>query len=471
VSEKLWRYELPLETEDELRHFVEKAWGVEIPDVQVCDNHSTPWRAFADAYFCRGRLQVWKASRGFGGKSFLLALLGLTEAATLKCDVNILGGSGEQSQNVHAYMQEFWDTPHSPRQLLASDPSKTLTRLSWGNKIKALTASQRSVRGPHIPRLRLDEIDEMDLAIMDAALGQPMSRNGVKAQTVQSSTHQHPDGTMTEALARAQVHGFPVHEWCWRESVAEGLGWLSPDEVEEKKLVIPAVMWDTEYELQEPNPESRAIDTAKVKAMFSKALGEALGQNGEYLEFEAPVMACDSCRVEFEAKSREEGSRCPKCRTGEVWTADYSTGADWARKRDRTAIVTCRYDVEPARIVAFEQCNRLPWPTMVDKLNARLTRFPGRAAHDATGVGDVVAGFLTVGATPVVMSGRPRTELLTTYIGAIEKGEYVSPWVAYMEAEHRLCSVDDLFGSGHAPDTIVAGAMMHRARTTGWVLR
>ena len=37
-----------------------------------------------------------------------------------------------------------------------------------------LTASQKSVRGPHPPSLLLDEIDEMDLEIFDAALGQPM---------------------------------------------------------------------------------------------------------------------------------------------------------------------------------------------------------------------------------------------------------------------------------------------------------
>src|SRR3990172_11636587 len=94
-------FELPLRTEAELKLFVQKAFGVSIPDVVVCEGHASPWRAFCDAYFARSPVSVWKASRAFGGKSFTLALLGLTEACTLKASINILGGSGEQSRRVH----------------------------------------------------------------------------------------------------------------------------------------------------------------------------------------------------------------------------------------------------------------------------------------------------------------------------------------------------------------------------------
>src|SRR4030042_802660 len=65
--------------DDELAAYIHDHFGVTLPNVQVCENHTTPWRAFADAYFARSPVTVWKASRGFGGKSFMLALLGLTE--------------------------------------------------------------------------------------------------------------------------------------------------------------------------------------------------------------------------------------------------------------------------------------------------------------------------------------------------------------------------------------------------------
>lgn len=428
-------FHLPILAEDTLRDFVRSAFGVTIPDVQVCPNHSTPWRAFCDAYFARSPVVVWKASRGFGGKSFLLALLGLTEAITLKADVNILGGSGEQSTRVHGHMLRFWMHDSAPRNLLSSDPSKRETRLVWGNQVQALMASQASVRGPHPQRLRLDEVDEMSLDILDASLGQPMSKPGIPAQTVMSSTHQHADGTMTAILKRAAEGGWPVHLWCYKETMQ---GWLDPAEVERKKKEVTAVMFANEYDLQDPEPGSRAIQPDKVALTFKTSLGKFAGTPRQYIEIEPPVPG-----------------------------AKYATGADWARKEDWTIIITSRTDVTPRRIVAFERLGREAWPQMTARLDDRINRYGGRACHDGTGIGDVVASMLSSrwGAEAVIMAGRTRSDMLSEYISAIERGEYECPMIDYMENEHRLASVDDVYGAGHLPDTISAGALMHKAAT------
>jgi hypothetical protein len=409
-------FHLPIQSEEDLKNFIRLAWGVNVPDVQVCENHTTPWRAFADAYFARDSMAVWKASRGFGGKSYLLALLGLTEAVTLKADVNILGGSGEQSANVLKYVKEFWRHKSAPAALLEGEVKRE-TRIAWGNSIQALTASQTSVRGPHRPRLRLDEVDEMDLRIFDAALGQTMAQTKdgqiiIPAQTVASSTHQNADGTMTEVLRRAAEAGWATHEWCYREAMADGAGWLLASEVERKRREVPAAMWDTEYDLQEPSPESRAIQPVAVAAMFKPELGFYKGRNQEYIEIEAP----------------EEKAR-------------YATGADWARKRDWTVIATLRVDVAPVRVVAFERCGRLPWPVMVAKFDERLRRYPGAGSHDGTGLGDVVDGYLTTQARSFVMVGRARSDLLSNYISAVERGDVVSPDIEFMRNEHKYASV------------------------------
>ena len=44
-----YEYELPLRTEAQLAHFIKIAFGIVIPDVQVCPTHSTPWRALTTA--------------------------------------------------------------------------------------------------------------------------------------------------------------------------------------------------------------------------------------------------------------------------------------------------------------------------------------------------------------------------------------------------------------------------------------
>lgn len=454
-------FHLPITTEEDLREFVRLAWGATIPDVQVCDEHSTPWRAFCDAYFARSPVTVWKASRGFGGKSFLLALLGLTEAVTLKANVNVLGGSGEQSGRVLEHAQQFWDHDGAPTDLLVGDVKRE-TRLTWGNRIQALMASQRSVRGPHPQRLRLDEIDEMALAILDAAMGQPMEADtGIAAQTVMSSTHQYADGTMTEILQRANEKGWLVSEWCYKETSAAPTGWLKQSEIERKQQEVTTTMWNVEFDLQEASPESRAIQSVAVEAMFRRDLGTWRGSNQEYIEIEAPVVICQECGYK-----QPEGKRCVEC-NAETRDARYATGADWAKKQDWTVIPTLCFDYEPARIVAFERCGRLPWPVMVEKFDRRLERYRGGGAHDGTGLGDVVNDLLTKRAKSVVMVGRARSDLLSNYISAIERGELESPMIEFMYNEHKYASVDDVYGSGHLPDSIAAGALAWSARKRG----
>lgn len=452
-------FRLPIVDESHLKQFIRLAWGIEIPDVQVCPHHSTPWRAFCDAYFAHNSVVVWKASRGFGGKSFLLSLLALTEAVTLKADVNVLGGSGEQSENVHRYNQEYWTYQGAPASLLVSDPSKRETKLRWGNTIKALMASQRSVRGPHPQRLRLDEVDEMALGIFDAAMGQTMADRGIAAQTVISSTHQYPAGTMTEALKRAWERNWPVHEWCYRESL-EPHGWLAASEVERKRGEVTRLMWETEYDLQEPSAQDRAIDKPAVESMFRQELGEMDGGNREYIELEAPVYECEACGLAVELPQEIEPV-CPRCGGRLAQVGEYTTGADWARKRDFTVIVTIRDDVCPARVVAYELMGRMGWPLMVGRFNERLRRYPGRGFHDGTGIGDVVAGYLEVGAEPVLMVGRTRSDMLTEYIGDVERNMIESARIESLYQAHNA-SYDDVFGAGHLPDPLAATALAWR---------
>ena len=145
---------------------------------------------------------MWIASRGFGGKTFLLALLAAANAILFETDVIILGGSGQQSLRVVEQLHRLWAAGQVPPAWLASAPTFNKTTLAWDNTIQALKASQTAVRAPPT-RLLLDEIDEMELRILEAAQGQPMDRDGVRAQTVMSSTHQHPDGTVTAMRRRA----------------------------------------------------------------------------------------------------------------------------------------------------------------------------------------------------------------------------------------------------------------------------
>lgn len=420
-------------TDDELWQVVKTIWGMEIPRTRVCPNHKAPFEAFADAYFARSTVSVWKASRGFGGKSRTLALLGNTEAVLLRAEVNILGGSSAQSLNVHEAMTTMWDSPLAPTQLVRK--STQFETVFMGNaRIRALMASQKSVRGPHPQRLRLDEIDEMEWAILEASLGQPMSTDTITAQTVMSSTHQYPDGTMSRILKRAEDVGWPIFEWCWKET-AEPHGWLTLDDIARKRQTVSAEMWRTEYDLQEPSFEGRAIDTHAVEDAYDKNVAMVPGDEGRYYEFQEP-------------KPR----------------AKYVTGVDWAKERDWTVIRTWRTDCDPWEEVAFEKLGRRPWPIMVARLNTRGRRFPGIIVHDATGIGGVVDDYMEVDSNGVILTSRLRSDIFNDYIAALENRLIRSPRIEWAFNEHKYVTNEDLFGKGHPPDSFVAGALAWYAR-------
>lgn len=429
------------QNDEELWWWVRGVWGKTIPRTRVCPHHSTPFEAFADAFFARSPVSVWYASRGFGGKTDLLSTLGLTEAVALAAQITILGGSGAQSLNVHASGQQCWASPTAPHGLLADPPTKYDTRFVTGAWIRSLMASQTSVRGPHPQRLRLDEIDEMTLEILEAAQGQPMRARGIQTQTVMSSTWQYPDKTMAAIMERAKERGWPIFSWCFRETSNPVDGWLTEEDIERKQGEIPTEMWKMEYELQEPSFGNRAFDTAAVEDVFDPDLGE---------------ITDDVWRKEGTSKD-----------------AVHVTGVDWAKEKDLTVALSFDARHLPWECVGSYAVNKLPWPVMIGKVSRQWERFPGTFAHDATGIGNVVSDFIDPDLIRknrgrfhdyVMGGGRARQDLFSEYISAIENRDIRFPRIERIYKEHLYCSMDDLFGKGHPPDSVVAGAIAWQAR-------
>ena len=105
------------------------------------------------------------------------------------------------------------------------------------------------------------------------------------------------------------------------------------------------------------------------------------------------------------------------------------------------------------QLVAVYRTQRRPWPMMAAQVGALLDAFPGLAAHDQL--------------QGVTLVGRVRTDLFRHDIGALERHEIVGPRIDVFYTEHKCCGEDDLFGSGHAPETGGALALAFHAFKTG----
>lgn len=402
-------------------------------------------------------MTIWEGSRGYAGKSLLLAILGYMEGLFLGARTSVLGGSLEQSKNVVHYLSKFWESPTAPLDERTSKPESRITTFRNGALIKALPASPTSARGGHPNRLRIDEADELDIAIYDAIMGQTMEedidalirgegQNVIDMQTTVASTHQHASGTMTEIKKRAAENGHPIFRWCYRESLKPH-GWLSRQQLEKKKREVSAYMWRNEYDLNEPSGGDLAIDRDKVEEMFFTLEGgnSFRGEISEYIEIEEP----DPRGI-------------------------YATGADWAKTSDWTVITTLRVDTTPWKLVAWERTGRQPWPLMIEKLKDRLRRFPGPGHHDATGLGTVIDDYIddsdlvrdTNGKAIIVpeqMIGKNRQELISDTIVKVEASEIIAPHIDYLIDSLKWTTNNDITGSGHMPDPFASLALAIRA--------
>ena len=226
----------PPRDDDELWELTKALWGVEFPRKAVCHDHVAPFSVFADAFFARAPQILLHGSRGLSGKSFMMSNLGITQAVILGCDVNILGGSFAQSKNVLEHMSHSWSFENAPRYMLLDDTNKQQL-LANHARIRPLTASQRTVRGPHPAKLLLDEIDEMDQDILNAAYGQPMPQKNwlgatIPASTLMVSTWQRPDGCLAEGTKVTTRRGdVPIEKVRIGDQVVTREGWRSVQRV------------------------------------------------------------------------------------------------------------------------------------------------------------------------------------------------------------------------------------------------
>jgi hypothetical protein len=205
------------------------------------------------------------------GKTQLLAVLAYLESVFKEnCGTTILGGSMDQSQRAINYLRQLWQKEGSPIEMLigrmVAGHGYRLTNGSW---VQALAASQKSVRGPHPQRLRLDEVDEIDRDLFDAALGQPKAKYGIPEQTVASSTLHHPFGMMAELVDDIDDRNVKVYRWCVEE-VREPRGFWTNEEIERKQRLVTSDMWDAEYMLKRPTIGQSIYDFELINQAYER---------------------------------------------------------------------------------------------------------------------------------------------------------------------------------------------------------
>lgn len=207
-------------TREELHAQIRYFLGLSIPRTAVCEGHAAPFDYVAGSVLgTLGDCLVW-APRA-GGKTANGAVVTLLECLHHPgLGVRILGGSLEQSEKMHQHLTDLLDyTPaHGTSAFEAGvvdgRPMAKATRFANGSEVGILTQSPKSVRGPHVPRLRLDEVDEFDPDIFEAALKITQSVGGHRGRTEIFSTMHRRYGLMADLVREHEARGFALLKWC-----------------------------------------------------------------------------------------------------------------------------------------------------------------------------------------------------------------------------------------------------------------
>ena len=205
-----------ISNDEELEVFLKNGLDLVIPNRVNCGkpDHRSPFDFISSMYFGRVEDALVHANRS-GGKSFdggVLTFMNCLPPNT--CSTRILGGSLDQSEKSYEAFSFCWGISQLSNRYLVSGVLRQRTDLQDGNRVEILTASQKAVRGPHQPKLILDEVEEMERPIYDASLSQPQSKGNAKASTLIMSTQHKADGIMAELLTEYEKRHYTLFRWC-----------------------------------------------------------------------------------------------------------------------------------------------------------------------------------------------------------------------------------------------------------------
>lgn len=147
---------------------------------------------------------------------------------------------------------------------------------------------------------------------------------------------------------------------------------IPPDEVDAARGLLPAAVFDQEYDAVFNDAGASPFRADDIDAMVDGWAGMRLPAPG----------------------------------------ADYLTAWDIGRRGDPCVGVTVDYSAEPYQVVAFDREFRMPYPAQQAMIERRALAYNGRTVVESNGPGDPVIENLAVRVDPFVTSARSKVQAI-----------------------------------------------------------
>jgi len=209
--------ESPPKTKRQLRLWVKKFLGFNVPDTKVCENHDTPMDFLWEIYNYKNEAKYdrWIAYANRGGyKTLLCAISEVLDLIFKDCGIVHIGAIEKQAKKCYSYVLGF--LKHFEDKVQTTIQSKTL--MKGGGTLEVIPCTMAKVNSPHEPKVRFDEIELAAKAPYEEAKGIPTAdAKGNRASMGFISTRKYAFGHVARELESAPETGKKVYAWCYKE--------------------------------------------------------------------------------------------------------------------------------------------------------------------------------------------------------------------------------------------------------------
>lgn len=228
----------PPKTPSELYEFIYVLTGEKMIYKSVCKNlgHGSPFDYLWYSY--RIDLEEWrdKTPRNIIGLGSRGGHKTLTEAKLIaaelllkpNCETVSMAATLAQANQGYRYVTSYLKHPLILELGLVKKMLRSETVLSNGSSYVQACGTLNACNSKHPQKLRIDEVDLIDPNIVQEALMQPASKNGLSAQVAYTSTRKTNDGTMQDIITKAeQRKDYKIITWCYLDVSQKCEDWRS----------------------------------------------------------------------------------------------------------------------------------------------------------------------------------------------------------------------------------------------------
>ncbi len=209
------------EDEDDLDFYIQQFLRYTIPKRKFCVGHVPVFQFICDVLFEKVSLVLAFGSRT-SGKTVGIAIINHVNALFRQVPVEMLIAAStlDQSDKGYAYFKSFLQDPILGAQL-AEEPIKSRTKFKNGSLLQITSGTTKGLNGPHPVKVSIDEVELMDMVTLEQGLSMSMSKRGVKAQNILSSTRKTSNGLVSTLLAEQEERQLSVYNFCIWETLEQ----------------------------------------------------------------------------------------------------------------------------------------------------------------------------------------------------------------------------------------------------------